>query len=359
MTKSTDFSTIPILDLNLAKTGKLDQLLDELRHALLYVGFFYVKNHSIPQSLLDRSKELAVKFFDSPQEVKDKYDKIFSSSFLGYSKQGFETTKGKKDNREQFDFADGNSIEPSPENPEYFKLYAPFKYPSDEDVEGFESTYKKLLGSYKKLSSELIELVALSLGLAADAFEKYFDKIHRNRAKVIKYPSVSELDSNDGDQGVGPHKDTAGLLTLLYQANDVPGLQVQNHSGEWIDATPIPGTLVINIGSGLETLTSGLTVATTHRVLNPPAGRGPRYSIPYFRSVRLDKPFEVLDLPSEYDHLKYREVISDNDDQFKELFLNNLSKALLLNRIKSHPDVGYKYYPELAAEIGISADTKF
>ncbi|OMJ07472.1 putative iron/ascorbate oxidoreductase [Smittium culicis] len=359
MTKSTDFSTIPILDLNLAKTGKLDQLLDELRHALLYVGFFYVKNHSIPQSLLDRSKELADKFFDSPQEVKDKYDKIFSSSFLGYSRQGFEKTKGIKDNREQFDFADGNSIEPSPENPEYFKLYAPFKYPSDEDVEGFESTYKQLLSSYKKLSSELVELVALSLGLPADTFEKYFEENHQNRAKVIKYPSVSELDSNDGDQGVGPHKDIAFLLTLLYQANDVPGLQVQNHSGKWIDATPIPGTLIINIGTGLEILTNGLAVATTHRVISPPAGRGPRFSIPYFLSVRLDKPIGVLDIPGDYDHLKNREVISDNDDQFKYLFLNNLSKAWLFNRIKSHPDVGFKYYPELAAEVGITSEPEF
>ncbi|OMJ18606.1 1-aminocyclopropane-1-carboxylate oxidase [Smittium culicis] len=359
MSNPVDFSSIPIIDLNLVNIGKKDQLLGELKHALLHVGFFYVKNHSIPQSLLDRAKDLAVQFFDSPQEIKDKSDKILSSSFLGYSKQGFETTKGKKDNREQYDFGDEIDIDFKPGMPEYFKLYAPYQWPSDEDVQGFRSTYLDLLENYKKLALQLTELVALSLGLPADAFDKYFEKDHQNRAKVIKYPSISELDPNDGDQGVGPHKDIANLLTLLYQANDLPGLQVQNHAGEWIDATPIPGTIVINIGTGLETLTSGLTVATTHRVLNPPPGRGPRFSIPYFLSVRLDKPFGVIDLPDKYDYLKDREVVSDTDGQFKELFLNNLSKAMLLNRIRSHPDVGFKYYPELAAEIGVNENTKF
>ncbi|OMJ16453.1 1-aminocyclopropane-1-carboxylate oxidase, partial [Smittium culicis] len=176
MTDSVDFSTIPIIDLNLIAIGKKDQLLDELRHALLHVGFFYVKNHSIPQSLLDRAKDLAVQFFDSPQEIKDKSDKILSPSFLGYSKQGFETTKGKKDNREQFDFGDEIDIDFKPGMPEYTKF--------DEDVQGFRSTYLDLLENYKKLALQLTELVALSLGLPADAFDKYFEKDHQNRAKV-------------------------------------------------------------------------------------------------------------------------------------------------------------------------------
>ena len=45
----------------------------------------------------------------------------------------------------------------------------------------------------------------------------------------------------------------------LLQASPVsphPGLQVQNLSGEWIDAPPIPNTFVINIGKSTSSVTS-------------------------------------------------------------------------------------------------------
>ncbi|PVU87648.1 hypothetical protein BB560_006456, partial [Smittium megazygosporum] len=353
MTVASDFSSIPILDLDLLAQGKDTLFLEQLQNSIFHVGFFYVKNHGIPQQLFDRAKSLAEDFFDLPQEIKDKSDKIHSSSFLGYSKQGFEITKGKKDNREQYDYGEELNIRWEPGMPEYMKLYAPFPWPSDEDVNGFRATYLELLDGYKKLSTKILSLIARALELPADSFDQYFTKVQQSRGKIIKYPAISELNPDDGNQGVGPHIDSAGLITILYQASDLPGLQVQNHSGQWIDATPIPGTLVVNLQNGLDVLTGGITPATTHRVLSPPAGRGPRYSIPFFEGVRLDKPLKVLDIPKKFDYLKSKTVISDSEKRFNHMFLNDFATAMIYNRITSHSDVGVEYYPELAENLGI------
>lgn len=91
------------------------------------------------------------------------------------------------------------------------------------------------------------------------------------------------LSPDDIAQGVGPHKDP--WLTFLLQVNDVLGLQVQNHKGDWIDVPPTEGTFVVNIGLGIEAVTRGVAVATTHRVINPPPGSIPRirYVLCFFK----------------------------------------------------------------------------
>ncbi|WP_327786378.1 2OG-Fe(II) oxygenase family protein [Aeromonas caviae] len=45
-------------------------------------------------------------------------------------------------------------------------------------------------------------------------------------------------------RGVGPHKDS-GFLSFLLQ-DDQPGLQVEVAPDHWIDALPLPGTLLAN-----------------------------------------------------------------------------------------------------------------
>ena len=66
--------------------------------------------------------------------------------------------------------------------------------------------------------------------------------------------------------GVGPHTDF-GVLTVLCQ-DDVGGLQVQDAAGEWVNAPPIPGTLVINVGDLLARWTNDVYRSTPHRVVN-------------------------------------------------------------------------------------------
>lgn len=65
------FTSIPILDLAAARDpATKPEFLQELRHALMEVGFLYLKNVGISDDLFQRVIELGKSFFDIPEEEK-------------------------------------------------------------------------------------------------------------------------------------------------------------------------------------------------------------------------------------------------------------------------------------------------
>lgn len=194
------------------------------------------------------------------------------------------------------------------------------------------------------LGHEFVGFAAESIGLDHDTFTSFIGTM--SRLKFVKYPQSSA----PGSQGVGPHKDSFGLFTYLAQDN-VGGLQVLNKSGEWIDAPPIEGSLVINIAQGFEAITGGVCSGTTHRVVAPT--HCTRYSVPFFQAVRLDLRLEELErsaasivalIPTSEDQKK-RAV--DVPSELLSPQYASFGEAQLRNRIFSHPDVGQKWYPDL------------
>lgn len=171
----------------------------------------------------------------------------------------------------------------SESDPLYHNLLAPNQWPSAKYLPDFRPVFEDYISRMSEISIFFTSLIAQSLDLPADAFDNFFDKDQQHKLKVVKYP-----DNGVGaGQGVGPHKDSM-LTSYLLQASDHKGLQAQNTQGEWIDCPPIKGTLVVAIGQGLEALTGGVCASTTHRVLSPEAGKGARYSIPFFQGVSYD-----------------------------------------------------------------------
>src|SRR5690606_20505722 len=64
---------IPVLDLAPLRDGvqgAAERLGGELREAFTEVGFYFVRNHGIPQSLLDATFEAAERFHAQPIEAK-------------------------------------------------------------------------------------------------------------------------------------------------------------------------------------------------------------------------------------------------------------------------------------------------
>ncbi len=80
------FDSIPILDLSLSRDPETKPaFLSALRHALLEVGFLYIKNTGIDESLIRDVITQGKAFFDLPQEEKLKIQMKNVPSFLGQS----------------------------------------------------------------------------------------------------------------------------------------------------------------------------------------------------------------------------------------------------------------------------------
>ena len=109
----------------------------------------------------------------------------------------------------------------------------------------------------------LMEGIALALGLDDEYFARTYTAEPTVLFRIFHYPPQPPADA--ARWGVGEHTDY-GLLTLLAQ-DRCGGLQVRTPGG-WIDAPPIDGTLVCNIGDMLDRLTGGWFRSTPHRVRN-------------------------------------------------------------------------------------------
>ena len=196
------------------------------------------------------------------------------------------------------------------------------------------------------VSTFFTSLVAEALGLAPHAFDRFFDAAQQHKLKLIKYPEAPPGAGDDAlaRQGVGPHKDSM-LTSYLLQVRGQAGLQAQNAGGAWVDCAPRDGTLVVAVGQGLEALTAGVCRATTHRVLSPRAGAGPRYSVPFFQGVSYDASFEEMEVPEAVRALSRvrAEPKDDVEFTFRKGRWGHLGEATLANRVKSHPDVGERW----------------
>jgi len=102
---TSNFQSIPIIDLSLAESPTRPELLKQLHYALTQVGFLYVSNHGVPREAIQDLKDLLPRLFKLDQGTKEKVALHNSPHFLGYSHVGSEMTAGAEDKREQFEFA--------------------------------------------------------------------------------------------------------------------------------------------------------------------------------------------------------------------------------------------------------------
>ncbi|KAK5801203.1 hypothetical protein VI817_003415 [Penicillium citrinum] len=347
---AVDFTSLPILDLQEAHSPDTKpSFLLALRDALVNVGFLYLKNPPIPDGLQDKLVEKAGAFFGLPTDVKENVQMVNSKYIRGWTALGVERTATTVDRRETFIV-----LFPSPKSGGDSTL---------KQVPDMQPVFEAYIASMQGLADEFTSLVAEALDLSPKVLSRLFNDPPLGLLKSAAYPNPGSSSSASEDtnfQGVGPHKDASFLTYLLQGTGHLSSLEVQNKSGAWISAPPIPNTLVINIGRGLEALTEGVCVATTHRVnLSPsqyiaPDGSplGTRLSFPFFQTLHLDLRREdmSLDMPAHILSLRQRDVKSDAETFLDEIFKGPYGVSAFTSTLTSHPEVGRRWYPEILAE---------
>lgn len=325
---------LPVLDLSQLDRGERAAagFRAELAAAARDVGFFYLTGTGLPTGLQGRLLEAAHGLFALPEADKAAIEMVHSPHFRGYTRVGNERTQGRVDWREQIDIGPEREPTPSPDAPDFTRLVGPNQWPTAHpELREVVSEWQREL---ERIARRLLRAWALSLGAEEDYFDRHFGD-PQTLLKIIRYPGK---DDPTPQQGVGAHKDS-GCLTLLWVEPGKGGLQVER-DGAWVDAPPVEGAFVVNIGEMLEFATQGYLRATKHRVVSPQAPEE-RISIPFFFNPALDAQLPIIDLPPELT----RGVENDPTNPIFGLYGQNALKS----RLRAHPDVAQRWHADLLA----------
>ncbi|UGT64538.1 isopenicillin N synthase family dioxygenase [Nocardia asteroides] len=315
---------LPVLDLA-ADPATLRPALREAAHS---AGFFYLVGHGVPEAEISGILALAREFFALPAAAKAEISQLESPQFRGYSRLGGELTNGSVDWREQVDIGPERPVIPGVDG--YLRLQGPNLWPSA--LPAFRPAFERWDALLSAVGLRLLRHWSVSLGAAASHFDAAFARDPATLIKVVRYPGSAE-----NPQGVGAHKDS-GVLTLLLVEPGSRGLQVEGEDGSWIDADPLPGAFIVNIGELLEVATGGYLRATRHRALAPAPGTD-RISIPYFLNPVLDARIPVITLPPEL-AARSRGVEADPANPIFDTYGANAWKS----RTRAHPDVALRHH---------------
>jgi isopenicillin N synthase-like dioxygenase len=330
---------LPILDLSRFQSPGDDRaaFLTELGEVARSTGFFYLTGHGVSPALGERAFALSRRFFALPAADKRAIAMVNSPHFRGYTDAGGEYTRGKPDWREELDIGLEVEAHPAqPGDPAWRRLRGPNQWPAV--LPEFRPVLLHWQDEMIRVAATLLKAFALALHQPEDVFDSALTETPNVLLKTIRYPGRHEtLD----DQGCGPHKD-GGLLTLVRQ-DRVGGLQVETDAG-WVDAPPVPGTFVVNIGEALELASDGYLRATVHRVVTPPAGDD-RLSLAFFLGAGLESTVPRLTLPPELAAL----ALGPERDPDNPLFYD-VGRNVLKGRLRSHPDVARRFYADVLDE---------
>ena len=278
---------LPVLDLGPMRGGAPDAaeaLAARLKAAFTEYGFYFVRNHGVPEGLLAETFAAAERFHDMPLDAKLALK--INEHNIGYMPMRGATTRMN---------SLGEVARPNANEAVFFKRELAPGHPDvvrgarfrglnqwPAGLPGFRDTILAACAAFEALGLSLLPIYARALDLPADFFAPFF-KEPMYTLRMSHYPQ-QEPTAPENEYGIAPHVDTS-FMTILAQ-NKVPGLSLRLPDGTWMDAPAPEGALLVNGGMLLRRWTNNRFLASPHRVINR-SGRE-RYAIPFFMDAGYD-----------------------------------------------------------------------
>ncbi|MGH7109182.1 MAG: isopenicillin N synthase family dioxygenase [Stellaceae bacterium] len=313
---------IPVIDYGPYFAGEKDALAPlaaAVGDACENVGFFYAKNHGVPEETIERAFAASRRFHALP--LADKMTLKLNEDNIGYlpvnaSVQGASTVhKATRPNRNESFFV---SHDRGPGHPDVIAgkpLRGRNQWP--QGLPGLRADMMAYFAALSALCDRMLPPFAVALGMPAGFFAPFFANEAHANLRFLHYPPQPPED-DDNLFGQAPHTDNSFMTALAR--TDVPGLAVRlppngPMAGEWFVPPLVPGTFLINLGNIMRRWSNDRFLSTPHGVLND-SGTD-RYSIAYFHSPNPDSVIECLpsctgaDNPPHYPRALYRALVLD------------------------------------------------
>lgn len=284
-------SALPLIDISgLRSHDPVDQHLvaEQLRQACEQRGFFYITGHGIDPALISSLFAASQRFFDLPMTEKLAVDKKLSRCNRGYEPLRAQTLESGAPPDLKESFYAGAEVAANDARVLAGRFNTgPNQWP--ETLPDFRAVMQNYYQAAYGLGATIVRGLALSLGVPVSHFDGYL-KDAAATLRLLHYPP-QPANPEPGEKGCGEHTDFGGV-TLLLQ-DEAGGLQVWDKDlGSWIDAPPVAGAFVVNIGDLFARWTNDRYVSTLHRVINV-SGRE-RYSVPFFFTGNLLHKVECI-----------------------------------------------------------------
>ncbi|KAF3770380.1 thymine dioxygenase [Cryphonectria parasitica EP155] len=296
---------IPLIDFSKFLEGtpaQRKETADAILRGFQTAGFIYLSNLPITPSLRKHVFDTSANFFQQlTLDEKLALGWTTPEANRGYSAPGREKNTQLTDVNEVAKLKEG-----SPDIKESFEIGREAdpeftnQWPDEAalpQVAGFRDIMVDFHERCRRIHVEVMRAIAVGIGLEDEGYFDSFVDGGDNTLRLLHYPAVKSevFRVNPGQARTGAHSDY-GSITLLFQ-DSAGGLQVQSPSGQFVDATPIEDTCVVNAGDLLARWSNDTIKSTIHRVVEPPrkADEHPaRYSIAYFCNPNFDSQIEAI-----------------------------------------------------------------
>lgn len=277
-----DLARLPVIDISPFMTGgneaARESTAQAIRQAAIDIGFFYALGHGFAPAELQAMLAWGRRFFALPGAEKNK---VFwkDGPGRGYVPPGGLNPEANRDKapdlKERLYFAREFALSEAEHRGAYPP--GPHLWPDEAALPGF----RKFVTETNYKSVALIQQLGFALARSLGLDEGYFEREHGRFGSAMVYnyyPPLDRMRLERTQWSFSPHTDYGSFTVVVQDENG--GLQVRNAAGQWIDAIPIPGAVIVNIGDLVALASNDLYTSNLHRVAN--FGTQERISISFF-----------------------------------------------------------------------------